>query len=185
MRPGIVSINQVQPIFVHLRVCRLTRFRASRARLEEAGDIDVTAKDADGRDLAAGKLSVIDNQINAATGNHQLQGRVRETPTRALWPGQFVNVSMSGIDTLRDMVVAVPVYRGCNTGPMVPMRSLSGRIERCKKRSIKTGVVNKTSAGYRRRSATRRAGRDRTVNIESRPASLVEVARPNAAPAPG
>jgi membrane fusion protein, multidrug efflux system len=174
---GIVSINQVQPIFVTfaLPADSLPRIRARW----KSGDIDVTAKDADGRDLAAGKLSVIDNQINAATGTINYKA-VFENTDEALWPGQFVNVRVR-IDTLRD-VVAVPVT-AVQYGPDGPYAFIVGADRKVQKRSIKTGVVNKTSAviddGLQPDELVVTDGQYR---IEA--GSLVEVLA-NAAPAPG
>jgi multidrug efflux system membrane fusion protein len=108
----------------------------------KTGDIEVTAKDPGGRDLAAGKLSVIDNQINAATGTINYKA-VFENAEEALWPGQFVNVRVR-IDTLRD-VVAVPVT-AVQYGPDGPYAFIVGADRKVQKRSIKTGTVNKTTA---------------------------------------
>ena len=63
---GVVSINQLQPIYVNFSL-PADSLPPIRARLKE-GEIKVTAQDANGSDLADGTLSVIDNQINPATG---------------------------------------------------------------------------------------------------------------------
>src|SRR5262249_23657852 len=86
---GIVVINQLHPIFVNFALpgASLPQIRA-RAR---DNSIKVTAQDANGRDLAAGKLAVVDNQINPATGTINYKA-IFENDDEALWPGQFVNV---------------------------------------------------------------------------------------------
>jgi multidrug efflux system membrane fusion protein len=174
---GIVTINQVHPIFVTfaLPADSLPQIRARW----KGGDIDVTAKDAGGRDLAAGKLSVIDNQINAATGTINYKA-VFDNTDEALWPGQFVNVRVR-IDTLRD-VVAVPVT-AVQYGPDGPYAFIVGADRKVQKRSIKTGAVNKILAviddGLQPGDLVVTDGQYR---IEA--GSLVEVLA-NAAPAPG
>jgi membrane fusion protein, multidrug efflux system len=174
---GVVTINQVHPIFVTfaLPADSLPRIRTRW----KVGDIDVTAKDSDGRDLAAGKLSVIDNQINAATGTINYKA-VFENTEEVLWPGQFVNVRVR-IETLRD-VVAVPIT-AVQYGPDGPYAFIIGADRKVQKRSIKTGVINRVSAvideGLQPGELVVTEGQYR---IEA--GSLVEVLA-NAAPAPG
>src|SRR6202022_964024 len=64
--PGIVSINQIHPIFVSFALPAGSLPQLSAA--SKTGDAVVTALDRDGRTLATGVLAVIDNQINPATG---------------------------------------------------------------------------------------------------------------------
>jgi multidrug efflux system membrane fusion protein len=174
---GIVTINQVQPIFVTfaLPADSLPQIRVRW----KTGDIEVTAKDSAGHDLAAGKLSLIDNQINAATGTINYKA-VFENTEEALWPGQFVNVRVR-IDTLRD-VVAVPVT-AVQYGPDGAYAFIVGPDRKVQKRPIKTGMVNKTTAvideGLQPGDLVVTDGQYR---IEA--GSLVEVLA-NAAPAPG
>jgi multidrug efflux system membrane fusion protein len=137
---GIVSINQIRPIFVDfsLPADSLPRIRAK----SKDGDIAVTAQDSDGRDLAVGKLSVIDNQINPATGTIHYKATF-DNADEALWPGQFVNVRVQ--IEIRHNVVAVPVT-AVQYGPDGPYAFVVGADRKAQKRPIKTGVVNKTSA---------------------------------------
>jgi membrane fusion protein, multidrug efflux system len=106
------------------------------------GDISVTAQDSNGRDLATGKLSVIDNAINATTATINYKA-VFDNTEEVLWPGQFVNVRIQ-LDILRD-VIAVPVT-AVQYGPDGPYAFIVGADRKVQKRSIKTGVVNKISA---------------------------------------
>jgi multidrug efflux system membrane fusion protein len=137
---GVVTINQVHPIFVNfaLPADSLPRIRAGLKN----GDISVTAQDSNGRDLAAGKLSVIDNAINAATATINYKA-VFDNTEEVLWPGQFVNVRIQ-LDILRD-VIAVPVT-AVQYGPDGPYAFVVGADRKVQKRPIKTGVVNKVSA---------------------------------------
>ena len=96
---GIVSINQIHPIFVSfaLPADSLAQLRAG----SKAGDVIVTALDRDGRTLATGVLAVIDNQINPATGTINYKAKF-ENGDDVLWPGQFVNLRIQ---------LAVPNFR--------------------------------------------------------------------------
>jgi multidrug efflux system membrane fusion protein len=137
---GVVTINQTHPIFVDfaLPADSLPRIRAGLKK----GDITVTAQDANGQDLAAGKLSVIDNQINTTTGTINYKAMFDNTE-ETLWPGQFVNVRVQ-LEILRG-VIAVPVT-AVQHGPDGPYAFVIGADRVVQKRSIKTGVSNKVSA---------------------------------------
>jgi multidrug efflux system membrane fusion protein len=137
---GIVTINQTHPIFVDvaLPADSLPRIRASLKQ----GDITVTAQDPGGQDLATGTLSVIDNQINAATGTINYKA-IFDNTEEVLWPGQFVNVRVQ-VEILKG-VIAVPVT-AVQHGPEGAYAFVVGSDRIVQKRSIKTGVSNKTSA---------------------------------------
>jgi multidrug efflux system membrane fusion protein len=87
---AIVVLTQVHPITVlfTLPEQQLERVRAAGA------DLKVSARDrGDNRVVAEGRLSVIDNQIDAATGSFKLKAEF-SNDTNSLWPGQFVNVRL-------------------------------------------------------------------------------------------
>ncbi|HEY2136145.1 MAG TPA: efflux RND transporter periplasmic adaptor subunit [Xanthobacteraceae bacterium] len=137
---GVVTINQFHPIFVvfSLPSDSLAQIRAKM----KAGEVDVTAQDRSGRDLANGKLSVIDNQINPTTGTINYKA-VFDNADDVLWPGQFVNVRVQ-LDVLRD-VIAVPVTV-VQYGPDGAFAFVIGSDRIVEKRALKTGVLNKTTA---------------------------------------
>jgi membrane fusion protein, multidrug efflux system len=137
---GIVTINQIQPIFVDfsLPADSLAQIRAK----SKEGDIEVRAQDPDGRNLAAGKLTVIDNQINPATGTINYKATF-ENADEALWPGQFVNVRVQ--IEIRRNVVAVPVT-AVQYGPEGPYSFVISPDRVAQKRALKVGVVSSTSA---------------------------------------
>lgn len=137
---GVVTINEIHPIFVDfaLPANSLPRIRAGLKK----GDIPVTAQDPNGQDLATGKLSVIDNQINSTTGTINYKATFDNTE-EALWPGQFVNVRVQ-LEILRG-VIAVPVT-AVQYGPDGPYAFVIGPDRVVQKRSIKTGALNKVSA---------------------------------------
>jgi multidrug efflux system membrane fusion protein len=137
---GVVSINQLHPIFVNFSL-PADSLPPIRARLTE-GEIKVTAQDANGSDLANGTLSVIDNQINTATGTITFKATFANDK-EVLWPGQFVNVRVEL--EVANNVVAVPVT-AVQQGPNGPFAFVVGQDRRVQKRVIKVGDMTKTTA---------------------------------------
>jgi multidrug efflux system membrane fusion protein len=137
---GVVSINQLQPIFVNFSL-PADSLPPIRARLKE-GEIKVIAQDANGNDLAAGTLSVIDNQISTTTGTITYKAMFKNDE-EVLWPGQFVNVRIE-LDVRRN-VVAVPVA-AVQQGPDGPFAFLVGPNRVIQKRPLKVSLITKTAA---------------------------------------
>ena len=137
---GIVTINQLNPIFVNfsLPADSLPKIRASAKR----GEVNVTVQDSNGIDLSTGKLSVVDNQINPATASIIYKATFDNT-AELLWPGQFVNVRVE-LEVRRD-VIAVPVT-AVQQGPDGPYAFVVGQNRVVQKRSLKVGLLNKTTA---------------------------------------
>ncbi|WP_321477584.1 efflux RND transporter periplasmic adaptor subunit [uncultured Paludibaculum sp.] len=99
---ALVVINQISPIFVSFGVPQ-QQFDAVR-RSSQGRRLPVMAKLQDGdRKSAQGRLSVIDNTIDATTGTIRLKA-VFENADRLLWPGRFVDVSMT-LGTIENAVV--------------------------------------------------------------------------------
>ncbi len=99
----LVVINQISPVFVtfnvpeqHVGVIR---------RLQAQRPLDVVARV---QDAAAppvnGRLTVIDNSVDATTGTIPLKAAF-ENRDGSLWPGQFVNVSLR-LETIQNATVA-------------------------------------------------------------------------------
>ncbi|TPK83014.1 efflux RND transporter periplasmic adaptor subunit [Mesorhizobium sp. B2-4-12] len=101
---GIVRISQIHPIAVDFSLPSdaLPRIQA----VMKAGNAAVVAQDNGGQQLASGRLSVVDNQINGATATIRIRA-VFDNADDRLWPGQFVNVRVQA--DLRRGVVTVPV----------------------------------------------------------------------------
>jgi multidrug efflux system membrane fusion protein len=101
---ALVTINQIKPIFVNFTMPQdhTDTIRANQAK----GPLEVVAYDADDKtELAHGTVTLIENQIDAATGTLRLKGTFPNTDER-LWPGEFVNVRL--ILATRKDVVTVP-----------------------------------------------------------------------------
>jgi len=85
----LVSITQIKPIFVNFTVPQDVTEEIRRDQAE--GALVVYAYGSDDKTLLAeGKLSVIDNQIEVATGTLRLKATFENTDEK-LWPGEFVN----------------------------------------------------------------------------------------------
>lgn len=110
---SLVSITQLKPIFVTFTVPQdqLERIRKSAA----AGPVEVQAVSADDQtQLAAGKLTLIDNQVDPATGTIRLKGTF-DNADEALWPGEFVNTRLVvGVDKNAVTIAARALQRGPN-----------------------------------------------------------------------
>ncbi len=99
---GIVTINQLQPISVlfSLPEADLEPLRTAQGK----GDVPVRALSADGvTALAQGKVEVINNQVDPATGTFQVKATFANADN-ALWPGLDVSASAQ-IDDLQNVVV--------------------------------------------------------------------------------
>ncbi len=137
---GIVTINQLRPIAVSFALPAASLGEV-RSRLRE-GEVQVTAEGAEGRDLATGKLAVVDNQINAATATIGYKAFF-DNADETLWPGQFVNIRLL-LDVRRNAltVPVTAVVRGPE-GTYVFVVGAEGRVE---KRPIAVGFTNQSVA---------------------------------------
>jgi membrane fusion protein, multidrug efflux system len=108
----LVVINQVQPIYVNFAVPEqaLSEIRSHMAR----GRLPVEALPPNSdRAAAVGTLSFIDNAVDTTTGTIRLKGVFPNQDT-ALWPGQFVNVSLKLYDQKDALLVP---SQAVQTGP--------------------------------------------------------------------
>jgi membrane fusion protein, multidrug efflux system len=87
----LVVINQVSPIFVTFGVPERQLTTVTSKGVTR--DLAVQATFDDSTQAVHGKLSVIDNKVDPATGTVRLKA-VFDNADRLLWPGRFVNVSM-------------------------------------------------------------------------------------------
>jgi multidrug efflux system membrane fusion protein len=137
---GIVTINQIQPIFVSfsLPADTLLPLRAAMKK----GDVEVDAESSGGHRLATGKLDVIDNQINTATATIGYKAAFANADD-ALWPGQFVDVRvLVGVRRNAVTVPATAVLRG----PEGTYAFVVGRDRRVLKRAVKVAWSNQDLA---------------------------------------
>jgi membrane fusion protein, multidrug efflux system len=113
----LATVNQMHPIYVAFSVPQreLPAIREAMA----ARDLEVTAQaPGDNVPVETGKLAFIDNTVDATTGTIILKGVFDNTRDR-LWPGQFVNVSLTlGIEPNALVIPAQAVQVG-QTGSYV------------------------------------------------------------------
>ncbi len=100
----LVVVTQMQPIFVSFT---LPQDKLDEIRhYQQLAPLPVTALSADGKTrLAQGKLTLIDNRVNQATGTVHLKAQFLNRNER-LWPGEFVNARLT-LRVLHD-VATVP-----------------------------------------------------------------------------
>lgn len=101
---ALVVINQVQPVYVTFAVPeqRLAEIRRYMAGSPLAAS--VTGSDARNVSPDTGKLVFIDNAVDPSTGTIRLRAQF-DNRDLALWPGQFVNVSLKLYDQGDALVV--------------------------------------------------------------------------------
>lgn len=108
----LVVINKVRPVYVNFAVPEQTlpELRRHYAQRPLAADaIDA----ATGRTLGSGTLVFIDNAVDPATGTIRLRAQFANADA-ALWPGQFVNLSLA---LYRQPAALVIPAQAVQTGP--------------------------------------------------------------------
>ncbi|QGM45525.1 efflux RND transporter periplasmic adaptor subunit [Methylocystis heyeri] len=108
---GILVITQLKPIYVIFTIPQQALPAVQRA--QEKGIPHVTALGPDNAAvIETGEVSVIDNQIDQATGTARIKATFAN-PTLHLWPGQFVNVRLT-VDTVKNAIVtpSTAIQRG-------------------------------------------------------------------------
>ncbi|HYD04200.1 MAG TPA: efflux RND transporter periplasmic adaptor subunit [Reyranella sp.] len=99
---GIVVITQITPISVLFNLPQQDLDRVNTAFAKGPLAAEALRSDND-QVISRGTLTVVDNQVDQATGTVRLKAEFANTG-RELWPGQFVNVRLL-VDTLKDVIV--------------------------------------------------------------------------------
>ena len=144
----LVTINRLEPIWVSFGVPEehLTAIRQGAARSQLAVHVALQ-NDPDQR--ASGMLSVIDNTVDPATGTIRLKATF-DNHNRLLWPGQFVDVSLTlGMQSNVVVVPAEAVQPGqrgqvvyvVNSNQTVEVRPVTVGLTRGSKVVIDKGVA--------------------------------------------
>jgi multidrug efflux system membrane fusion protein len=101
---GLVTIAQIQPIDVSFSVPQENQHKVREK--QALAPLEVRAIGSDGKTLlSVGKLTLIDNTIDQATGTLRLKATFANEDER-LWPGLFVNVRV--VLNMRRGVATVP-----------------------------------------------------------------------------
>ncbi len=114
--PFLVTINQMNPIYVTFTIPEQQLGLVKRYMAEHK--LSVTAAIPNDPRPAAGTLTFVDNAVDRQTGTIRLKGTF-DNNDRRLWPGQFVNVSLT-LATQPDAVLvpSVAVQSG-QQGPFI------------------------------------------------------------------
>jgi multidrug efflux system membrane fusion protein len=108
----LVVINQVRPIYVNFAVPEQTLPEVRKYQAQSPLGVDVVPTDPS-MPRPSGRLIFIDNAVDPSTGTIRLRAQF-ENQDAALWPGQFVNVSMQLYE--RSDAIVVP-SQALQTGP--------------------------------------------------------------------
>jgi multidrug efflux system membrane fusion protein len=174
---GIVTLSQIEPITAVFTLPE--RDFPDMSAAMRRGAVEAIAFAPDGRELARGEVSVLNSQIDQATGTFKAKATFANKDG-ALWPGQSVSVRVH-VDTLRE-VVTVP-EEAVQRGPQGAFAFVVGAKDEAERRKI---VVARQSDGLAVLREGVAAG-DRVVTggaSRVQPGSRLEVSRAPEARAP-
>jgi multidrug efflux system membrane fusion protein len=137
---GIVMVNQIHPISVDFDL-PAESMQQIRDRMT-TDTVSVVAVDRNDRELATGKVAVIDNQVNVATGTIRYKATF-ENASERLWPGQFVTIRLE-LERRRN-AVTIPAD-AVQRGPDGTYAFVIGTGNIARKRPIKIGYATKEAA---------------------------------------
>jgi multidrug efflux system membrane fusion protein len=112
----MVVINQIQPIYVDFNIPEkdLPEVR----RYMESAPLPVEAMPSGEEEPEQGSLCFVDNSVNSTTGTILLKGLFKNTDRR-LWPGQFVNVTLTLREIPQAILVPSEALQSGQKGPFV------------------------------------------------------------------
>jgi membrane fusion protein, multidrug efflux system len=132
----LVTISEVKPIFVSFTLPQKT-LEDIREHQKQA-PLTVRAYTGDGKkQLADGKLTMIDNAIDQATGTIRLKARF-DNENERLWPGEFVSLRV--ILIVRNGVTTVPAQT-VQDGPNGQYAYIIKPDDTVERRSVEVGSV--------------------------------------------
>jgi multidrug efflux system membrane fusion protein len=138
---GIVSVVRLQPIAVVFTAPEETVVEISKALMN--GDVPVEALSSDGsKTLAKGKLLLLNNQVDQASGTIQMKARYTNEDN-ALWPGLSVSTRLL-LNTVKDAIV-VP-QAALQRGPDGLFVYVVGDDNKAKKQDVKVSDQTLDSA---------------------------------------
>jgi len=99
---ALVTINQISPLYVDFSVPEQYLSQIKRHAAEGSMKVEAVVPD-DPAHPEWGQLSFINNTVDTTTGTVLMKGTF-PNPAKRLWPGQFVNVTLT-LDSLANAVV--------------------------------------------------------------------------------
>jgi len=122
----LLVLNQIAPIFVSFAVpgSFVDRVRAAQAQAA----LGVTAKSDGIADAESGKLAFVDNAVDPATNTVKLRASFGNSGQR-LWPGQFVNITLTVGNDADAIVVPEAAVKAGPNGSYVFVVKADGHTE--------------------------------------------------------
>ncbi len=134
----MIVINQIAPVFVTFGVPERYLNRIAFQRSQHKLIVQVSP-DKDPNQVARGTLAVIDNTVDPVTGTIRLKA-VFDNKDGRLWPGQFVNFSLT-LQTEKAIVIPSEAVQVGQNGSFVYVVKADQTVE------PRTVVVGQTSGG--------------------------------------
>lgn len=137
---GLVLINQMQPISVVFRLPEKDLLSVQKQLGKTPLSVLAFAHN-DTTQFAQGELSVVDNQIDQATGTVKLKA-IFDNKNLTLWPGQFINCRLL-LETLKDAIVipSAAIQRG-------PQGAFVYVVNNLQKAEVRKVVIGDEDTGF-------------------------------------
>lgn len=126
---GLVVINQIDPITVVFTLPEAAFQDINRALHASTGPLPVEVYASDTSLLGRGRLVMLNNQIDTASGTVQLKARF-DNPRHTLWPGQYVNVRLVLGERKQALTVPAPTVQRNQAGTYVYAVDADGQTVR-------------------------------------------------------
>ena len=115
---AIVTINKITPVYVSFSIPE-AQLPALKRYMAQSGTLPVAAAPpTDSARPSEGRLNFIDNAVDPATGTIKIKGTF-PNDDRRLWPGQFVNVTVTLTQDKDAVVVPAAAVQNSQTGQYV------------------------------------------------------------------
>jgi multidrug efflux system membrane fusion protein len=132
----LVSITQIRPIFVSFTLPQNDLDQIRQQQLKAPLEVDALASD-NQTSLGEGRLTLIDNMIDQATGTIHLKATFANQDER-LWPGEFVNLRV--VLRVQHDVATVP-SQTVQDGPDGHYAYVIGKDDTVERRAVEISAV--------------------------------------------
>ena len=152
----LVTINQIHPIYVQFGVPEQFLPEIRKEMREHPLKVSVSFENMNGPP-PQGELTFIDNTVDPTTGMIQLKATF-PNENSALWPGQFVTVTLTLSELTNAVVVPSQAVQTGQNGQFVYVVKSDQTVE---ERPVTIGITYRRRNGGGKRIEGRRNGRDR------------------------